>query len=132
MKFSIKDVFSKCDQIHSFLRIWSHFLKKCLMENFIFCAVCIQSEYSKIRTRNNSVFWTPFTQWILIKIIGFLKITRCSKLFNECWHKINYYKGLYLLVSAYFTIFLIIYDFFPSICIYRQKKFEFFRRPPGI
>ena len=35
-KFSIKDFFSKCDQIHSLLRIWSHLLKKSLMENFIF------------------------------------------------------------------------------------------------
>ena len=32
MKFSIKDFSSK-------LRIWSHLLKKSLMENFIFCAV---------------------------------------------------------------------------------------------
>ena len=39
MKFSIKDFLSKCDQIRSFLRIWSHVLKKSLMENFIFCAV---------------------------------------------------------------------------------------------
>ena len=39
MKFSIKDFFSKCDQIRSFLRVWSHLLKKSLMENFIFCAV---------------------------------------------------------------------------------------------
>ena len=39
MKFSIKDIFSKCDQIPSFLRIWSHLLKKSLMGNFIFCAV---------------------------------------------------------------------------------------------
>ena len=36
MKFSIKDFFSKCDQIHSFLRIWSHLLMKSLMEHFIF------------------------------------------------------------------------------------------------
>ena len=36
MKFSIKDFFSKCDQICSFLWIWSHLLKKPLMENFIF------------------------------------------------------------------------------------------------
>ena len=28
MKFSIKDFFSTCDQIRSFLRIWSHLLKK--------------------------------------------------------------------------------------------------------
>ena len=41
MKFSIKDFFSKCDQIRSFLRIWSHLLKKSLMENFIFCAVLL-------------------------------------------------------------------------------------------
>ena len=39
MKFSIKDFFSKCDQIRSFLRIWSYLLKKSMMENFIFCAV---------------------------------------------------------------------------------------------
>ena len=39
MKFSIKDFFSKCDEIRSFLRIWLHLLKKSLMENFLFCAV---------------------------------------------------------------------------------------------
>ena len=36
MKFSIK-----CDQISSFLWIWSYLLKKSLMENFIFCAVLV-------------------------------------------------------------------------------------------
>ena len=40
MKFSIKDFFSKCNQIPSFL-------KKSLMENFIFCAV--QSQGSKMK-----------------------------------------------------------------------------------
>ena len=39
MKFSIKNFFSKCNQIRSFLRSWSHLLKKFSMENFIFCAV---------------------------------------------------------------------------------------------
>ena len=45
MKFSIKNFFSKYDQTWGFvtksgnLRIWSHLLKKYLMENFIFCAV---------------------------------------------------------------------------------------------
>ena len=43
MKFSIKDFFSKCDQIRRKLRIWSHLLKKSLMENFIFCAVGIET-----------------------------------------------------------------------------------------
>ena len=36
--FFIKDLFCKCDHIHS-IRIWSHLLEKPLMENFIFCAV---------------------------------------------------------------------------------------------
>ena len=35
----MKEFFSKCDQIRSFLRIWSYLLKKSLMEKFIFCAV---------------------------------------------------------------------------------------------
>ena len=39
MKFSIKDFFSKCDQIRRKLRVWSHLLEESLMENFIFCAV---------------------------------------------------------------------------------------------
>ena len=40
MKFSIRDFFSKCDQIRSFLWIWSHLLKKSLMENFFFFLQC--------------------------------------------------------------------------------------------
>ena len=36
MKFSIKDFFSKYDQIRSFLRIWSYLLKNSLMEYFAF------------------------------------------------------------------------------------------------
>ena len=39
MKFSIKDFFSKCDQIRRKLRIWYYLLKKSLMENFSFCAI---------------------------------------------------------------------------------------------
>ena len=27
--------------LHSFLRIWSHLMKKSLVENYIFCAVCL-------------------------------------------------------------------------------------------
>ena len=50
MKFFIKDYFSKCDQIRSFLWIWSHLLKKSLTESFIFlCSVS-----SKLLTQDNS------------------------------------------------------------------------------
>ena len=35
MKFSVNDFINKRDQIRSFLRIWSHLLKKCL--TFVQC-----------------------------------------------------------------------------------------------
>ena len=41
MKFFIMGFFSKCDEIRSKLHIWSHLLKKLLMENVIFCTVLI-------------------------------------------------------------------------------------------
>ena len=41
--FSIKDFSSKCDQIHSFRRIWSYLLKKSLKENFNFYVVSVVS-----------------------------------------------------------------------------------------
>ena len=40
MKLSIKDFSSKCNQIRSFLCLWSKLLKKFVIENFIFlCSV---------------------------------------------------------------------------------------------
>ena len=47
MRFSIKNFLCKCDQIRSKLRIWSHLLKKSLMENFIFCALRPNSDRSQ-------------------------------------------------------------------------------------
>ena len=73
MKFSIKDFFSKCDQIRSFLRIWSHLLKKSLMENFIFCAVKIMNEDFQFQIenhrnlRNNPTFRIPSVNTIFKK-----------------------------------------------------------------
>ena len=48
MKFSIKDFFSKCEQIRRKLRICSHLLKKSLIENVIFCAVTIANSLFSI------------------------------------------------------------------------------------
>ena len=46
MKFPIEDFFSKCDQICRKPRIWSHSLKKSLMENLIVCTVAeLDSEF---------------------------------------------------------------------------------------
>ena len=49
-----KDFFSKCDQIRSFLWIWSHLLKKSLMKNFIFCAVWRPIHYENVNAQNFS------------------------------------------------------------------------------
>ena len=56
MKFSIKDFFSKCDQILSFLRIWSHLLKKSLIENFIICAVLLLNLSDKINLKRSDKY----------------------------------------------------------------------------
>ena len=54
MKFSIKDFFSKCDQIRSFLRVWSHLLKESLLENFHFlCSVNVRMKQNKTELETN-------------------------------------------------------------------------------
>ena len=74
MKFSIKDFFSKCDQIRSFLRIWSHLLKKFLTENFTFCAVFIK---------------------IIGSSLGYAEATvdKCSAVLNSCSEKFSNSQG---------------------------------------
>ena len=60
MKFSIMDFFSKCDQIRSFLWIWSHLLKKSVMENSIFCAVhvvCIKLWFNCVIKEIHQGYW---------------------------------------------------------------------------
>ena len=47
----VKDFFSKCDQIGSFLQIMSYLLKKSLMETFIFCAV-ISGDWGELGISN--------------------------------------------------------------------------------
>ena len=64
MTFSIKDFFSKCDEIRRKLRILSNLLKKSLMENFIFCAVLVErSEKSSSKT----VFLQQYKSIFLLK-----------------------------------------------------------------
>ena len=59
MKFSIKDFFSNPSQIRSFLQIWSHLLKKSLIENFIFFPVLqiTTNEYLFFRSSRPEVFY---------------------------------------------------------------------------
>ena len=52
IKVSIKDFFSKYDQIRRKLRIWSHLAQKPLMENLILCAVTLSNIYDKAFVKN--------------------------------------------------------------------------------
>ena len=59
MKFSIKYLFNNCNQTRRELRIWSHLLKKSLLENFIFCAVCCSStEQLELKKLIQYLLWT--------------------------------------------------------------------------
>ena len=70
MKFSIKHFFSKCDQIRRKLRIWSHLLKKFLMENFIFCAAPMET-FPSIEYMNKTIKAKTFLHTVTV-------IQRCS------------------------------------------------------
>ena len=56
MKFYIKHFANKCDQIRSFLRIWSHLLEKSTMENFIF--LCSELTNTRLTQKHESAWGT--------------------------------------------------------------------------
>ena len=66
MKFSIKDFFSKCDHIRKKLRIWSHLLKKSLMENFIFCAVRPFSRVLRILKKLSNCHYQSINTYLIL------------------------------------------------------------------
>ena len=69
MKFSVKDFFSKCDQIRRKLQILSHLLKKSLMENLIF--LCSEWTYKRKKHGNDMFFNTYETIASMTKVIDF-------------------------------------------------------------
>ena len=67
-QFSIKDFACKCDQIHSFLRIWSYLLTKSLMKNFIF------------------MYWLSLKAWNRIRIFSHcLNNHKLNKSYRKYW-----------------------------------------------
>ena len=65
MKFSTMDFFSKCDQIRSFLWIWSYLLKKSLMENLLCCVNWVNYHIPHIPS-NIASFDDFFSYFILL------------------------------------------------------------------
>ena len=88
MKFSINNFFSKCDQILKKLRIWSHLLKKSLIENF-FCAVLIvchskNCEVHLICSLKQKLYCKNIAKsfWLIFKSKVFALIARFSVLIH--------------------------------------------------
>ena len=61
IKFSIKDFFSKCDQIRSFLRTWSHLLKK----SFIFVCSALMEDV-KILVLSSRDLFLHSMRWLFV------------------------------------------------------------------
>ena len=57
--FAWRIIFSSCDHIRSILRIWSHLLKKSLMQNFIF--LCVIDFSWENCGRRFWIYWFSFT-----------------------------------------------------------------------
>ena len=81
MKFSIKDFFSKCHQIHSFLRISSHLLKKSLMENFIFCAVLCTRYFDSLQRCIEDFLSMKLDCWWLVHRLLLSEVLLCLVFF---------------------------------------------------
>ena len=80
MNFSIKDFFSKCDQIRRKLRIWLHLFKKSLMGNFIVCAVIIDVCCAQWENKDKNLIYLTFIwqKTISSNIIDFTKFRKSN------------------------------------------------------
>ena len=107
MKFFIKDFFSKYDQTRSFLRIWSHLLKKFLIKNFIFCTVKVLS-----------MFYQYANEFLVIGVEFrriFTDFDCCECLYHNMKTEIIFFEGLEILLQS------------KKIIIYRIKFSQIFR-----
>ena len=89
IKFSIKNFFSKCDQIRNFQQIWSHVLKKSLMESLNFCALrgvfrAMSNIYVKLFYKNN-VHFKNLVKVSNYRQIVILMVTWCYYM-NISWY----------------------------------------------
>ena len=107
-KFSIKDFFSKCDQIHRKLGIWSYLLKKSFIENFTFCVVRPVFSFSIFKDFGCGVCNRPFSRY------------GC----NICLHLSR--KGLLDVQGSYFLARLRIFGVFSYVSVKRVVVLVFY------
>ena len=101
MKLFNTDFFNKWDQIHSFLRIWSHLLKKSIMGIFIFYAVSESDMISKKLQNSDLMYYNVNLMTDVFKII----IKYCRKI-----------------IAKYLQILLFIAQWEPSVTKRRSRS----------
>ena len=117
MKFSIKDFFSKCDQIRRKLRIWSHLLKKFVMENFIFCVV---KKMTWLLFGRGSPQWNDYCSVLVFFNLRSIKLVKI--LFNWRIYSLIL-QVLLVLLTLYFAMSCICCSIF-KVCLTILRHFE--------
>ena len=123
IEFSIKDFFSKCDQIRSFLRIWSHLLKKFLMENIIFwCSIILENKSNvSLNFQSSSLHDIGIVSVCVPTSSDFFLValwypTKTNAIFHN-WHLLN----IFFLISQQLPLFSPTFHFYAPWK--RQKRF---------
>ena len=140
MKFSIKDFFSKCHQIHRFLRIWSHLMKESLMKKLhFFVQRCLLKKRASDFQKYISclyIFRTCFFDdsfcWLLKQAsIGFLflQISLFTELKTKC---LSVLLGIWMWqtfeIKFMYSLFLFLENLFIEIPIMKKNPRSLFLR----
>ena len=111
MKFSMKDIFSKWDQIFRLLRIWSHLLKISFMEKFIFCDVTAIKFLKYVNVKPYQILckllWSSFKNFVLFQngCIGF-QISQFRSKFSQSDLQSKYSFYLFAFCLCFFWLAL--------------------------
>ena len=107
MKFSIKVFFSKCDQICSFLWIWSHLMKKSLMKFSFFAQLGTQTlvTWTLDREMRTQALDHLDTRDTLFTWLHFF-----SPLFNYSLCLLNFHCTIFLYISQLFYILMFLFN----------------------
>ena len=103
--FSTKNFFVKSDQIRSFLWIWSHLLKKSLMEKFIFCPVNQKTFTLDVKQTSNKLHQTKY--WHFVQIFFDKQyLIHCSEMtFQHCVKSVQIWSFFWYVFSRIWTLF---------------------------
>ena len=114
MKFSIKVFFSKCDQICSFLWIWSHLMKKSLTKFSFFAQLGTQTLVTwtldrKMRTLDSIGKW-GLSNHLDTRDTLFTWLHFFSALFNYPLCLLNFHCTIFLYLSQLFYILMFLFN----------------------